>query len=149
MSRRTSVPRPPAAVADRIHSAAIHLLRSLRKQDTASGVTAARLSALSVVVFGGPITIGQLASAEQVSAPTMTRIVVGMERDGLVARASDKQDRRVVWIRTTPKGSRILGDARRLRIAALARELAALEPGELELLDQAAGIIEKVARPGA
>src|SRR5688572_19189778 len=97
----------PTAVADRLHSAAIHLLRRLRKQDDAMGLSAARASALSVVVFGGPVTIGQLARAEQVSAPTMTRLLVGMERDGLLKRERDRDDGRVVWIRATPKGARI------------------------------------------
>ena len=71
-------------VADRLHSAAIHLLRRIRKVDEASGLSAARLSALSVLVFGGATTVGALARAEQVSAPTMSRLVSGLERDGFV-----------------------------------------------------------------
>src|SRR2546422_3455480 len=67
-------------VADRLHSAAIHLLRHVRKQDVATREAPARLSALSVLVFGGPVTLGQLAAAEQVKPPTMTRIVTGLER---------------------------------------------------------------------
>ncbi|MEX2326023.1 MAG: MarR family transcriptional regulator, partial [Gemmatimonadaceae bacterium] len=90
MGRKTPSSRDQAAVADRLHSAAIHLLRRLRKQDDRSGITAARLSALSVVVFAGPVTMGQLALAEQVTAPTMTRLVAAMERDGLVAREPDR-----------------------------------------------------------
>jgi len=70
------------AVADRLHSAAIHLLRRVRKQDESLGLTAARASALSVLVFGGPVTIGQLARAEPVEAPTMTRLVVALAREG-------------------------------------------------------------------
>src|SRR5258705_3126399 len=70
-------------VADRLHSAAIHLLRFARKEDVLSGEGPARLSALSVLVFGGPMTLGQLASAEQVKPPTMSRIVAGMERSRL------------------------------------------------------------------
>ena len=78
------------SVADRLHSAAIRLLRRLRREDEAMGLTAARASALSVLVFGGrPITLGALAQAEQVSAPTITRLIVGMERDGLVRREAD------------------------------------------------------------
>ena len=78
------------SVADRLHSAAIHLLRRLRREDEAMGLTAARASALSVLVFGGrPVTLGALAQAEQVSAPTITRLIVGMERDGLVRREPD------------------------------------------------------------
>ena len=144
-------PRPdPATVADRLHSAAIHLLRRLRRQDEAIGLTAARTSALSVVVFGGPVTIGQLAQAEQVSPPTMTRMLVGMERDGLLKRERDRDDGRVVWIRATPKGARILQEGRRRRVEALAAELAELSAGELTLLLQAAETMGRVAgRPAA
>src|SRR5436189_5059793 len=84
-------------VADRLHSAAIRLLRRLRREDEAMGLTPARASALSIMVFGGPVTMGSLAKAEQVTAPTATRLVVGMERDGLVRREDDEQDGRVVW----------------------------------------------------
>jgi hypothetical protein len=63
------------AIADRLHSAAIHLLRRLRREDATSGLSAPRLSALSVIVFGGPLTLGELANAEQVRPPTMTRLV--------------------------------------------------------------------------
>jgi hypothetical protein len=84
------------AIADRLHSAAIHLLRRVRGQDEGSGLSPARLSALSVVVFGGPVTLGRLASAEQVTAPTMTRLVAALEADGLLSRKDDTVDRRVV-----------------------------------------------------
>jgi DNA-binding MarR family transcriptional regulator len=136
--------RDRTPLADRVHSAAIHLLRRLRKQDDATGVTPSRLSALSVVVFGGPKTIGQLASAEQVSAPTMTRLVVGMQRDGLVKRERDANDARVIWIRATPKGDRILREGRRRRVAELARDLSALSDAEVEHLTRATEIIERI-----
>lgn len=144
MGRKTPSPTEQAAVADRLHSAAIHLLRRLRKQDDRSGISAARLSALSVAVFAGPVTMGQLAAAEQVTAPTMTRLVAAMERDGLVAREPDHDDGRVVWIRATAKGARILYAARDRRIAVLAADLAALDRPELTLLAEAAGIIERL-----
>jgi DNA-binding MarR family transcriptional regulator len=136
-------------VADRVHSAAIHLLRRLRKQDEAIGLTAARMSALSVVVFAGPVTIGQLADAEQVSGPTITRLLAGMERDGLLTRTRDTGDRRVVWIKASPKGTRLLQEGRRRRIAALADDLASLDPADLALLAKAAELIERIARGAA
>ena len=138
-------PAPPV-VADRVHSAAIHLLRRLRRQDEAIGLTAARMSALSVVVFGGPVTIGRLAEAEQVSGPTITRLLAGMERDGLLKRTRDARDRRVIWIKATPKGTRLLQEGRRRRIAALAADLAGLGPADLALLARAAELIERIAR---
>src|SRR5712692_10566222 len=136
-------------VADRLHSAAIHLLRRLRRQDDAMGLTPARASALSIMVFGGPVTLGQLAAAEQVSAPTTTRLVVGMERDGLVRREDDERDGRVVWLHPTAKGTRLLHEGRRRRVAALATELAALGVTERDTLAAAADIIERMlATPG-
>lgn len=134
----------PATLADRVHSAAIHLLRGLRKQDDASGLSAARLSALSVVVFGGPVTIGQLAAAEQVSPPTMTRLLAAMHDDGLVTRARDAGDQRVVWICPTARGRRLLREGRRRRVAVLATEVATLSKADRELLGRATDVLERV-----
>src|SRR5438477_1662657 len=97
-------------LADRLHSSAIRLLRRLRRHDDAMGLTSARASALSIMVFGGPVTIGALARAEQVSAPTVTRLIAGMERDGLVRRDGDDRDARVVWLHPTARGTRLLHD---------------------------------------
>jgi DNA-binding MarR family transcriptional regulator len=136
------------SIADRLHSAAIHLLRRLRRQDLAMDLSPARASALSVVVFGGPVTIGQLAMAEQVSTPTITRLVVGMEQDGLLKRRRDERDGRVVWLEATAKGAKILKEGRRRRVAALAAELKTLPPEELDLLSRAADLLQRLTKPG-
>lgn len=130
--------RDPAALADQLHSAAIHLLRQLRKQDDASGLSAPRLSALSVVVFGGPLTLGELARAEQVKPPTMTRIVTGLEKEGLVVRKGDPHDGRLTRIHATAKGQRILAEGRARRVALLTSSVRGL--GRDELADLARGI---------
>jgi DNA-binding MarR family transcriptional regulator len=135
---------PAVAVADRLHSAAIHLLRRLRKQDVATGEGPARLSALSVLVFGGPKTLGDLAAAEQVKPPTMSRIVAGLERSRLVAISADPHDARRLHIRATPAGTRLLHKARRLRIAALAANLDSLAPERLSKLAEAVEILQGV-----
>jgi DNA-binding MarR family transcriptional regulator len=133
--------------ADRLHSAAIHLLRLLREEDAASGVSAARLSALSVVVFAGPVTLGRLAEAEQVRPPTISGIVSGLERDGLVRRRPDPHDRRVQWVHATAKGRRVLSRARQRRIQAFVSRLRGLSREELATLERAAELIEEaVAR---
>ena len=129
-----------------MHSAALHLLRRLRKHDEAMGITAARASALSVVVFAGPVTLGRLARAEQVSAPTITRLVVGLEEEGLLKREPDPNDRRVVWIRPTAKGSRLLTEGRKRRVEAFARELSTLDEESLATLHRAAEILESIGR---
>jgi len=108
------------------------------------GVSAPRASALSVLVFGGPTTLGRLAKAEQVTAPTMTRLVTGMERDGLVRRTADPTDRRVVWLHPTAKGSNLLRRGRQRRVAALAADIARLAPGDRATLKDAAEILERL-----
>lgn len=133
-----------AAVADRLHSAAIHLLRRVRKQDAATGEGPARLSALSVLVFGGPMTLGQLAMAEQVKPPTMSRIVTGLERSRLAERMTDSRDARRVRIRATPSGERLLHRGRQRRIEYLARHLDRLTRQELATLSEAVKLLEGV-----
>jgi DNA-binding MarR family transcriptional regulator len=130
-----------AEVADRLHSAAIHLLRRVRKEDDASGLTAPRLSALSVLVFGGPRTLGALAAAEQVRPPTMSVIVADLARAGLVAREPDPRDRRVVRVRATAEGERLMHQGRRRRTAWLTARLADLTAEDLATLDRAAAIV--------
>jgi DNA-binding MarR family transcriptional regulator len=130
-------------IADRLHSAAIHLLRQVRRQDTATREAPARLSALSVLVFGGPVTLGQLAAAEQVKPPTMTRIVTGLERSQLAERFTDPADARKVKMRATAKGVRLLQQSRQRRIEYLGQHLRGLSPQELAALRQAADILER------
>lgn len=132
------------AIADRLHSAAIHLLRRVRKQDVATGEGPARLSALSVLVFGGPKTLGELAASEQVKPPTMSRIVAGLARSRLIEITADPQDARRMRIRATAKGTRLLHKGRELRIAYLASHLEALAPEDLAKLGEAVEILKKL-----
>jgi DNA-binding MarR family transcriptional regulator len=134
-------------VADRLHSAAIHVLRLVRREDAATGLSAARLSALSVLVFGGDRTVGQLAAAEQVRSPTMSGLVAQMEREGLVERRPSADDGRSVVVSATEQGRRVLHEGRRRRVAALAERLAGLDDDEVALLDEAAALLERISRP--
>lgn len=131
-----------SSAADRFHSAAIHALRHAAREDPASGLSAARLSALSVLVFGGPKTLGELAAAEQVRPPTMTNVVQGLAKDGLVRRDADPEDRRVVRVTATAKGKRVLQRARRRRISSLAERLSSLDGDEIATVKQAAELVE-------
>ena len=134
------------AVADAVHSAAIHLLRGVRKEDESTGVGPARLSALSVLVFGGPMRLTDLARIEQVKPPTMTKVIAGLEASGLVKRRADSSDGRAVRLEATTRGTRLLQNARRRRVARLATALEALAPGEVEVLDRAAAILETLSQ---
>jgi DNA-binding MarR family transcriptional regulator len=138
-----------AELALRLHAAAIHLLRAVRVADAATGLTPARLSALSVLVFGGARTIGALAAAEQVSAPTMTRLVRALEADGLVRRAADASDGRRVRVRATARGRALLEAARARRVALLTARLASLDAAERDALEVAVAALERVTRKGA
>lgn len=127
--------------AELLNSAAITLLRSMARHDRQSGLTPARLSALSVIVFGGPCTLGRLASAEQVAGPTMTRIVDGLVRDGLLVRSRHEEDRRAVVIDATDEGRRVMLAARDLRVTVIAEAMAALPPEDRALLVRAAPVL--------
>ena len=140
---KTILPPEALAVADHLHSTAIHLLRRLRKQDIATGEGPARLSALSVLVFAGPKTLGELAEAEQVKPPTMSRIVAGLARSRLVEITPDSHDARRLHVRATAKGVRLLHKGRQLRIEYLAAGLAALSPSELGKLADAVEILQR------
>ncbi len=133
-------------LADRLHSAAIHLLRRVRREDAASGLSGPRLSALSVLVFGGgPLTLGQLAAAEQVRPPTMTRLVNALEAEGLVTRERDPADRRITYLRASAQGEALLRAGRTRRVAALARQLGGLSGKDRDVLARAAALLERLA----
>ena len=135
-------------VADRLHSAAIHLLRGIRREDQASGLSAARLSALSVVVYAGPLTLGELAAAEQVRPPTITRLAQALEAEGLVRRTASEHDARATVIAATPRGRRALERARRRRLDLLAGRLRELPHEDLRVLERAAELMEGASRGG-
>ena len=135
----------PRDVADHLHSASIRLLRGLRRQDDKWGLSAPRLSALSVVVFAGPIRLGDLARAEQVRPPTMTRLVQALVSARLVTRTPDSNDARMVWIKATSKGRKLLFKGRAARVRALSARLHSLSSEEIEELNAAAELIMRVA----
>jgi DNA-binding MarR family transcriptional regulator len=137
-------PRKALEAADQIHSAAIHLLRRLRHQDLAAGIGPAQLSALSVLVFGGPKSLLQLATAEQVRPPTMSRIVAGLEQHRLVERTTDAGDARKIELRPTPYGIDLMQQARLRRITDLARRIALLAPQQQKTMCDAATLLQHV-----
>ena len=137
--------RPEREVADRLHSAAIHLLRRVRRSDPLTGVSAAQLSALSVLM-GGPRTLGEMAAAEQVRPPTMSTLVAEMERLGLVRRSRDPADARVARIEMTAKGRRVLAKGRELRIADIERRVRRLRPEQVASVREAVSIIEAMLK---
>jgi DNA-binding MarR family transcriptional regulator len=132
-------------VASALNSGAIHLLRSLAAVDRLAGLTPARLSALSVLVFAGPRTLGELAAAEGVAGPTMTRIVDGLAGLGLAERRRHPTDGRAIEIAMTGDGERLMRDAAQRRIDAIVLAIGRLAPAEQQCLTAAAGLLDRVA----
>lgn len=130
-------------LADRLHSTAIHLLRQVRVQDAASGLAPARLSALSVLVFGSAMSLNDLARAEQVRPPTMSRIVDALESANLIRRTVNPQDRRAVVLEATEKGTAILWQGRKRRVKFLAKHLSRLTESERHKINEAIKAIQK------
>ncbi|HYN10317.1 MAG TPA: MarR family transcriptional regulator [Vicinamibacterales bacterium] len=143
MSRPSRDARHDAA--GRLHSAAIHLLRAVRKVDSAMGLGPAKSSALSVLVFGGPRSLGELAAAEGVKPPSMTRVVQELVAEGLVKRRTDKEDRRAVRLEATAKAVRILREGRSRRAALLAESLGQLDESEFAKIQAALPVLEKTS----
>ena len=133
-------------LADALHSAAIHLLRRVRSEDRASGVGPAQLSALSVLVFGGRMSLGDLAAAEQVKPPTMVRIVQALTEEGLATAKPDKQDRRKIVISATARGRELMMRARQRRVRALAELVASISQKEQEQLGEAVAVLRELLR---
>lgn len=130
-------------LASRLRLGVTRLARKLR-QAGEPGVTPALLSALSAIDRGRPMTIGELCAVEQVQPPTMTRMVAVLVAAGLVAREPDLADRRVAWVSVTPEGAKLLQRSRGRKDAYLAKRMRSLAPRELAVLEEAAGILERL-----
>lgn len=135
----------PLEIAERLHSAAIRLLRRVRAADDETGLSAPKLSALSVLAFGGAMNLKDLARAEQVTPPTMSKLVAELQSQGLAAKRADRDDKRSVRIEVTEKGAALMAEGRRRRLALLRKKLAKLPKAELELLGSAAALMLRIA----
>jgi DNA-binding MarR family transcriptional regulator len=136
-------------LADRLHSAAIHLLRRIAEVDAESGLSPARLSALSVVVFGGPVTMTALATSEHVSPATITSTVTGLEGAGLVRRYRIGPDARTVTVEATEAGRALMATARDRRVAILRSGVADMSPTDVTALAVAVRAMETIVRRSA
>lgn len=145
MSEQSNFPENnPVDIANRLHSVAIHLLRRVRQNDSLTGLSSARLSALSVVGFGGPCTISDLAEAEQVAVPTISRIVTALVSEGLIERQTDTRDRRTIHLMVTPKGMQVLREGQQRRTVQLGNMLEQLTPAEQATIAEAIASMERM-----
>lgn len=131
-----------------LHATAIHLLRAARADDPDTGLSPARLSALSVVVHAGPLTLSELARQEQVSRPAVSQLVRGLEQSGLVRRRNDPQDGRSAVLKATVKGRRCLQAARAKRVKRIGAMLERMTPAERRALEKGlAGLVRGIRAP--
>lgn len=134
-----------AGTASELNSAAIHLLRALRATDRAAGLTPARLSALSVLVFGGPSPLGRLARTEDVAGPTMTRIVDGLCDLGLAERRPHPDGGRLVLVAATAEGEQVMRAAQQARIDTIVAALRALPAADRAAIAAASPALLRLA----
>ncbi|HEX8623866.1 MAG TPA: MarR family transcriptional regulator [Allosphingosinicella sp.] len=133
-------------MASSLHSAAIRLLRMVRREDRLTEISPPRLSALSVLVFGGAVSLAELAAAEEVKAPTMSRIVEGLVKEGLATRQADPANRRKVRIAATEEGKRRLEAGRERRVRALRERLRRLADSEQRALARGVEVLDRALR---
>jgi DNA-binding MarR family transcriptional regulator len=133
-------------MAARLQANSIRLLRLARRDEQAGAPSGPRLSALSFVARAGPVSLAQLAAAEQVRAPTMTRLVDGMVEEGLVTRQTDPRDRRMVRIAATEKGRQAIERPASHDGSGLAARLCRLADSERRAIARAVELLERVTR---
>ena len=132
-------------VASDLNSAAIHLLRGLREVDRESRLSPARLSALSVLVFGGSMSLGRLARTEGVAGPTMSRLVDGLVAAGLARREPHPDNARMTLVSATPEGASLMRAAAERRFDAISEGISRLPAADQEAVRHAAPALRRLA----
>lgn len=132
---------------ERFHRAASRMVRILRDEDAAAPLSGARAAALSILLSDGPQALGDLARAQGVKPPTMSRLVKEMRIDGLVEPLAQGADRRQVRVAASTRGRRLLLEARARRHAAIAKLLRGASAREIAALEAVAGLLERALAP--
>ncbi len=145
---QTETSARPAELASQLRMAVLRLSRRLR-QHAPEDITPSQLSALSVITREQRLTLSQLAEAERVQPPTITRVVDSLVQRGLATRTVSDEDRRVAWVAPTAEGRALVDAIRRRRDAYLARHLRTLSPEDLALLQRAAALLERLTEDPA
>src|SRR5882762_477604 len=135
----TSSPTSDVILGSRLRLIVTRLSRRLRQEDATWGgdLTATRQSALLTVAIHKRITIGELAAAERVQPPSMTRLVGTCEELGWLTRETDAHDRRICWVQITDAGTELLMESRNRREAFFAQLVARLSAEDRAILDRA------------
>jgi DNA-binding MarR family transcriptional regulator len=136
-----------AELATRFRFALFPLVRQLRQHNV--DLTPSQASALASIARRGPLTVGELAKAERVSSPMITKIAKGLEEEGLVTRTADATDKRVTQLAITRDGERRLERSRSRKNAWLAQQLKNLSTDELEAIESVIPVLERITARGA
>jgi DNA-binding MarR family transcriptional regulator len=137
------VPGDVAQLASRLRLAIARTARRLR-QEAGGDLSPSQTAALATIEQRGPLTPSELASAERIQRPTATRILARLEDEGLVERAADPTDGRASLVTITRAGGELLRRLRGRKNAYLARRLRDLNQDEVETLERAAEILERM-----
>jgi len=135
----------PHGLSTALRVSVLRLARRLRQEGQRDGLTPSQLSVLATVDKRGPLTLGELAAAERVQPPSMTRIVAALEAAGQLSRSADPSDGRVALVATTRAGRAAMTAIRRRRDAWLEQRLRELPAADLETLRRAAAVLERLA----
>ena len=138
----------PAEVASNLRVALMRTVRRL-KRETDGEHSVSVIAALASVNSRGPLTLSELAEAEGVSRPSMTVLAASLIEQNLVARELDASDGRLVRVRITQLGKRVLERSRTRRTAYLAKRLGSLSLEELRTVDEAATILLRLVEEGS
>ena len=132
-------------LAARLRLVLARLHRRIRQQ-TPLSLSSSQVSALASVEELGPVRLSDLAAAEGVSLPTLSRIVASLETQRLLVRKPDPGDGRAAQLSVTEAGRRELEELRTERSALLTQRLASLEPAQRAALEGALDALEAIAR---
>jgi DNA-binding MarR family transcriptional regulator len=139
-----------AELASNLRLAVARLSRRIRQETAIAGdaLTSSTQAALASIEGLGPITLGELATVEQVQPPTMSRIVARLEELGYVVRVVDPADRRVARSTITETGRDLLALGRTRKDAYFALRVATLTEDERSCLARALPLLERLHDDG-
>ena len=145
MTYANGMPVADTLLASELRTTVMRLARRLRQQRSDTPYTLGQLAALGTLDRHGPLTPGELAAHERVQPPSMTRVVASLEAAGLITRTDHPTDRRQVLVAVSPIGQVLLKADRRRRDAWLAQRMRDLPAADVEVLRQAAVVLDRLA----
>ena len=137
---------PLSERAAHLRTAIVRTARRLRQEAAAetSGLTPTSVAALATIERHGPMTPSEIAEIERVKRPTITRTLGCLEREGLIDRSQDPTDKRSALVTINGAGRERLRRLRKRKNAYLARRMRDLTDEEVETLERAAEILERM-----